>query len=155
MNWEAIGAVGEIVGALAVVVSVLYLASQIRASRRSDQLNSTANVGNSIADWMGLIASNRELFELFRNGMRNYEALERAEKARFKFLMIQYFRAQEATWMHFRRGAVDESYWSALQQNNRKFLRNSGARKALEQNADVFDSRFVADLRASMDSDGG
>lgn len=30
MNWDAIGAVGEIVGALAVVISLVYLASQIR-----------------------------------------------------------------------------------------------------------------------------
>ena len=30
LNWDAIGAVGEIVGALAVVVSLIYLATQIR-----------------------------------------------------------------------------------------------------------------------------
>ena len=28
MNWEAIGAVGEVIGALAVVVTLLYLARQ-------------------------------------------------------------------------------------------------------------------------------
>ena len=30
MNWEAIGAVGEILGALAVFASLIYLARQIR-----------------------------------------------------------------------------------------------------------------------------
>jgi hypothetical protein len=35
MNWEAIGAVGEIVGAIAVVVTVGYLAFQIRQNTRS------------------------------------------------------------------------------------------------------------------------
>ena len=30
MNWDAIGAVGEIVGAMAVVASLIYLASQIK-----------------------------------------------------------------------------------------------------------------------------
>jgi len=30
MNWEAIGAIGEIVGALAVVASLAYLVIQIR-----------------------------------------------------------------------------------------------------------------------------
>ena len=34
INWEAIGAVGEVVGALAVVVSIVYLAIQIRQSGR-------------------------------------------------------------------------------------------------------------------------
>ena len=32
MNWEAIGAVGEIVGALGVISSLAYLASQIRTA---------------------------------------------------------------------------------------------------------------------------
>jgi hypothetical protein len=30
MNWEALGAIGEIVGAIAVVVTIGYLAVQIR-----------------------------------------------------------------------------------------------------------------------------
>ena len=35
MNWEAIGAIGEIVGAVAVVLTVGYLAVQIRQNTRS------------------------------------------------------------------------------------------------------------------------
>jgi hypothetical protein len=34
MNWEAIGAIGEIIGAVAVVVTLAYLAVQIRNSTR-------------------------------------------------------------------------------------------------------------------------
>jgi len=34
MNWDAIGAVGEIVGAAAVVVSLIYLARQMRMSNK-------------------------------------------------------------------------------------------------------------------------
>jgi hypothetical protein len=37
MNWEAIGAVGEIVGALAVLVTLIYLAIQVRHTRRAQQ----------------------------------------------------------------------------------------------------------------------
>jgi hypothetical protein len=32
MNWEAIGAIGEIVGAVAVVATLIYLANQIRVA---------------------------------------------------------------------------------------------------------------------------
>ena len=39
MNWDAIGAVGEIIGALAVVVTLAYLAVQIRASTRETEVN--------------------------------------------------------------------------------------------------------------------
>ena len=35
MNWEAIGAIGEIVGAIAVVATLAYLAFQIKVSRQA------------------------------------------------------------------------------------------------------------------------
>jgi len=34
MNWDALGAIGEIVGAVGVIVSLLYLAIQVRSSSR-------------------------------------------------------------------------------------------------------------------------
>jgi hypothetical protein len=37
MNWDAIGAVGESVGALAVLVTLIYLAIQVRHAIRSQQ----------------------------------------------------------------------------------------------------------------------
>ena len=48
MNWDAAGAIGEIVGALAVVVTLGYLAVQVRSAREvaadSNRLNRTNNV---------------------------------------------------------------------------------------------------------------
>ena len=35
MNWEAIGAIGEIVGALAVVLTLGYLANQVRHAKEA------------------------------------------------------------------------------------------------------------------------
>jgi len=36
MNWDAIGAIGEIIGALAVVVTLIYLAIQTRHNSKID-----------------------------------------------------------------------------------------------------------------------
>ncbi|MDA1372383.1 MAG: hypothetical protein O2971_16680 [Proteobacteria bacterium] len=35
MNWEAIGAIGEILGAFAVVATLVYLATQIRYAKEA------------------------------------------------------------------------------------------------------------------------
>jgi len=39
MNWDAIGAVGEIIGAAAVVATLAYLALQVRASTKESEAN--------------------------------------------------------------------------------------------------------------------
>ena len=38
MNWEAIGAIGEIVGALAVVLTLGYLANQVRHAKEAPRI---------------------------------------------------------------------------------------------------------------------
>ena len=52
MNWEAIGAIGEILGAFAVVITLLYLALQIRyaktATNDATRLNRVSGIQNAI-----------------------------------------------------------------------------------------------------------
>ena len=40
MNWEAIGAAGEVLGAVAVLVTLIYLAVQVRQTRMTQRLDS-------------------------------------------------------------------------------------------------------------------
>jgi K+ transporter len=46
MNWDAIGAVGEMIGALALVVTIAYLALQVRASTNESEGNAFTVTGN-------------------------------------------------------------------------------------------------------------
>ena len=54
MNWDAIGALGEIVGAIAVVVTLAYLAIQIqqntRMMRREAHLDRTRHIADPLID---------------------------------------------------------------------------------------------------------
>jgi len=53
MNWEAFGAIGEIIGAAAVVGSLVYLAVQIQSQNRESRMSSmhdiSAGYRNSLA----------------------------------------------------------------------------------------------------------
>jgi len=48
MTWNALAAIGEIVGAIAVVVTLLYLAQQIRQSTRAAAI---AALRDTTAQW--------------------------------------------------------------------------------------------------------
>ena len=49
MDWEAIGAVGEIIGAIAVVVSIVYLSTQIRSNTRATKASAGFEAAHSWA----------------------------------------------------------------------------------------------------------
>jgi hypothetical protein len=69
MNWEAIGAVGEIAGALAVIMSLLYLASQIRENNKSTRYGAVQNLLDNTTQLLGRLSSDKEIMGLWIKGM--------------------------------------------------------------------------------------
>ncbi len=65
MNWEAIGAVAEAAGSLAVVVTLVYLSLQIRQNSKVIALNETAFALQNVRERMG------SLRELNMNAMNS------------------------------------------------------------------------------------
>ena len=47
VNWEAISAIGQLVGALAVVISLIYLASEVRRNTRAKQLGAMRSMSDA------------------------------------------------------------------------------------------------------------
>jgi hypothetical protein len=50
MNWEALGAIAEFLGAIAVLITLLYLARQIRQNRDSVESASAETVLSNISN---------------------------------------------------------------------------------------------------------
>jgi hypothetical protein len=46
VDWNAIGAIGEMLGAVAVVITLLYLSKQIRQNTRSVQIAVNSLIGS-------------------------------------------------------------------------------------------------------------
>ena len=65
MNWEAIGAIGEIVGAIAVVATLVYLARQVTAARTALKRQQSQDVNSMFNDTHNLIASSPSLTTAF------------------------------------------------------------------------------------------
>jgi heme/copper-type cytochrome/quinol oxidase subunit 1 len=65
MNWDAIGAIGEIVGAAAVVFFLIYLAVQLRQSAkftRTEYHTKTINMRAPSAHWRTASSDNARIF---------------------------------------------------------------------------------------------
>jgi hypothetical protein len=54
VNWDAIAAIGEILGAIGVIVSVVYLATQIRQNSRWLRATFDQGTAEKITDSAGL-----------------------------------------------------------------------------------------------------
>jgi hypothetical protein len=114
VNWEAIGAVGEIVGGLGVLASLVYLATQIRHNTRSLEAVSLQSVLDGPRDRYFLPqAANAEISDIFARGLNALDNLDATEKRRFFFLMFeQLFQMQHVMQLH-ERGMLAEADYEA------------------------------------------
>jgi len=106
MNWDALGAIGEIVGAIAVVATLFHLANQLRQNTVSVQ-------SAAYADWAkgtnAVLNSSNELphvDRILRDGWFNGELTEDTWMT-FMMWHLQYFYHLESVWQMYKRGALD------------------------------------------------
>ena len=83
MNWQAIGAVGEILGAIAVFVTLVYLALQIRQNTKVTNAGTSSYINDALARIHGAIRSNGEFADIWLRGCRDLDALSETDRVRF------------------------------------------------------------------------
>ncbi len=111
VNWEAISAIGQIVGALAVVISLIYLANGVRSSARATRIASERSLVEMLIRFVQQLAEHPHLSELYYRGIHDFESLEGAERVRFSALMDQLFRLYEETYYGQSEGHVAARIW--------------------------------------------
>ena len=82
MNWDAIGAIGETTGAIAVIATLIYLASQIRQLKQQTAQATLQHIADSMNQFMDMLASETNASLVVR-GKESYKSLSEADKLRF------------------------------------------------------------------------
>ncbi|MFV8816862.1 hypothetical protein [Haliea sp. E17] len=106
MNWEAIGAVAEILGALGVIVTVAYLAMQIRQNSQLVASSLADSIRNGLNEATRIIASDREVARIFRTGVHDRASLSEIDGFQFDALLTLTFYGQQQAFVN---NQIDES----------------------------------------------
>ena len=110
MNWDAIGAVAELVGAIAVVMTLLYLAVQIRQSNRLSRFQSARDVFEQINDNNRLVVENQDLRML---ASKNFDSLKNEESKQLSVFVARQLNAFTNLQTAYDQGLIDEALFMA------------------------------------------
>ena len=109
IDWEAISTLSELVGAVAVIVTLCYVAVQIR--QNTNAIVANARQGLLDAD-LGLISdfiSHSVDPHLLRDGAN----LTPEDERRMIWLLIKALRIREFAWHQYKSGNLDEKSWQS------------------------------------------
>ena len=113
MNWEAISAVGEIVGALAVVISLIYLAVQIRAQNRESRMAAVHDILEAFRS-IQTVGQDAEMSKLLVRSIDSFDDLEDHERMRVISAIGPMIRVWEEAYFQFRSGRLEEEIWETM-----------------------------------------
>ena len=113
MNWEIGAAVAEIVGAIAVVISLVYLALQIRAQTNQSKLTAQHEVSRGIRE-ASLLFATEDISDLFVRGNTDFESMPESDRIRLIVAITALFRVWEGAFLEARGGHLEASNWEVL-----------------------------------------
>ncbi len=108
MNWNAIGAISEALGAIGVVVTVAYLAFQIRQNTRSIEGSTEQALMNLELSLSELLAQHASIF---RRGCADIADLTPDENGVFEHLVTAVMSQMYSAFAQYRRNLVPHSVW--------------------------------------------
>ena len=158
-NWDALGAIAEMVGALAVVATLGYLAAQIRTNTAAVNQASRQTTLLGRAEAGRWIASDPDVSDLLFRGFEDPKQLSDSEWRRFFLVAQSILRTFELAFIDYEEGRITVDFWKPQEQTILFWCAQPGFRELLNIAGSTFYPNFTSyleELAQSIDeNDGG
>ena len=144
MTITELGALGEFVGAIAVVVTLVYLAMQIKQNTAALKLSTARDTTADLADINLMPAEHAEFAELFLRGVQDYEALDGAEKLRLFGYFHKFCRTYENVHYQYMHNALEGDLYQGITNQFMALMSMPGARVYWQQRKSWYNPGFQA-----------
>lgn len=152
MNWDAIGAIGQLVGAVLVGVTLIYLALQLRQNTSSLKSSTFLAISTLMSSTMEVFASHSDLAPLLIKAQPGLDGLSAAERARFGFLLMMAYRRVETVVVQRHLGFIEAELTEGFERSALSGLGSIGARQWWEALKSAFSNIFSAWVDARLAS---
>jgi len=150
MNWDAIGAIGEILGVAAVAVSLLYLARQLHVSAAQQKMEGH----RAISEEFNRI--NEMWTDLDKTGMMlrawsDWDAASAQEQHIASVFLMKVINHVQTMFFMWESNGIDESVYMAEEDFTCAILASDGGGKWWAMFKDGFEERFVSRINDKLD----
>jgi hypothetical protein len=151
MDWNAIVGIAEVVGTGAVVVSLFYVAVQIKQNTGAMRTASAQNLITVSTNAHLLIASDNGLAQIIQIGINNPESLKDYEQLKFNSSFLALYVQYDFAYRQFLRGELEPATWTRMEFEILVFLRMPGGAAWWKQDKARMSPEFVKFIDDHLD----
>jgi hypothetical protein len=106
MTLDDLANLGQVIGALAVVISLIYVAYQIRQNTNAVRSATAQAVHEHFSNWYNLVSADAELSRIAASGLRDYASLSEQERVRFVATFMSFLSYSQNAFLKWREGLL-------------------------------------------------
>ena len=99
MNWEAAGTIGEIVGSIAVVISLIYVSLQIRHANKQSEIDSLRHTWDGLNQICDRMSESKETASIINRGRNSLQSLDDDERLIFEHIHLRILNTLESWYL--------------------------------------------------------
>ncbi|MGI9258474.1 MAG: hypothetical protein ACR2QQ_06550 [Gammaproteobacteria bacterium] len=142
MSWEAISAVAELLGAIAVVISLVFVGFQVRQNTTAVRSAAAQAVHENFAAWYTAAQSDAELLALSSKGLKDYTSLTATEKSQFIAMFMAFSLHTQDAFQKWHEGSLSPELWRGWEFVSMNFLSTPGGKGFWEERGYLFSDEF-------------
>ena len=150
MNWDALGAIAETIGAVGIIFTLFYLARQIR---NSVEEQSTTHAQGAIQQLFEM-AQNDETYVPLLLKMSQGQDLTAQETAYVVTQLTMFMKGYEVIWLQHSRGALLPETYNSLGHMIQYTLSPAAALSLWDETKGVYDTGFTDYVDSIVSSEG-
>ena len=144
MNLETLGNLGEFVSAIAVVISLIYLALQVRHNTRSVRTENYARALERVSSMQSRLSQDGDFCALFNRALSDPFGLSPDERIQFTWCLYEMFGGQEFLFHQSQDGTIPEEVWERWSATTAWWLTFPGVRAWWLARPTAFSAGFTA-----------
>jgi hypothetical protein len=95
MNWEALGALGELAGAVSVVVTLFYVALQVPQMQKTARVVAQRDVLLRVSEWFRMSHTlENQGYDIFTSGLQEYDKADALPNEPFDSVVCKVLSSQ-------------------------------------------------------------
>ena len=126
MTWEAALAISSIIGTIALTLTVVYLAIQVKRNTKATYSQTYQFATQALSDMAANVGETKEKAKMFSVGMAEPGKLDKDEYFQFAYLGISLFRRYENVFFQYQSGMIDDDFWFGHRDNLLWFFHRPG-----------------------------
>ena len=152
MNWDALGAIAELLGSVAVVVTLLFLLKQLKTNSVMIQNSTAQGAADAIAAWARQLTENPELYRIYRMGLKDDSELGREERGLFDLILFQAFHSISSVYVQYKNGGFGDDRWESEIRVFAANYQTPGGRASWERQKHMLDTNFQREIEEQFNA---